>query len=106
MELVYTHENLFLVNNALALLQREGIDAQVRNQYASGGRGELPVFETWPQLWVAQGAEAARARAVLDRWLQRGEGADWCCAHCGESNAASFETCWRCQRPSGESPSG
>lgn len=99
MPLVYTHENLFLVNNAQALLRSENIDAEIKNEYAGGGRGELPVFETWPELWVVNEQDAQRARAILEQRLQQAPATEWQCEECGEINASSFETCWRCQQP-------
>jgi hypothetical protein len=96
-KLVYTHENLLLVSNARGLLEAAGIDTVVRNEYAGGGRGELPVFETWPELWV-EDADAERAAEILRQLGADHAREEWCCDRCGESNPALFESCWHCGR--------
>jgi hypothetical protein len=35
------------------------------------------------------------AAAVLARY-ERAAGGEWRCGDCGESNAATFESCWSC----------
>ena len=50
-----------------------GIQCELRNQYLAGAMGDLPMMETWPQLYVddvdEQYALGALARAV-DRGLR------------------------------------
>ena len=96
MKLIYTHENLALVTNAQALLEAAGIDSEVRNQFAVGGRGELPVFETWPELWVLHDRHIASAQRIIESLQHPQPDRPWDCEGCGENNADSFEFCWRC----------
>ncbi len=97
MKLVYTHENFILVGNARALLERADIATTLRNEFTGGGRGDIPVFETWPELWVERDRDAERALALLKQLTDPAVHADWVCTKCGESNAASFELCWHCE---------
>ena len=34
------------------MLETAGVPVRVLNGHASGGLGELPATETWPELWV------------------------------------------------------
>lgn len=95
MKLVYANPLLFDVQHKQNLLQLAGIDAEIRNQYASGALGEVAFVDAWPQLWVAD-RDAVAAKAVLD--AQSNESAHWYCPQCQEENDASFEWCWQCQR--------
>lgn len=96
MKLVYTHENRLMVGNARGLLEAQGIDVTLRNEYVSGVTGEVPVFDTWPELWVVRDRDYERARNILDAAFSETLEAPWQCRGCGEQNAASFDFCWRC----------
>jgi hypothetical protein len=102
MKLIYTHENFVLVSNARALLEHKGIEVVVRNEYIGGGRGEIPVFETWPELWVVKGSDYEQAEQLIVQMMSAEEGEEWRCPSCDESNADSFEFCWRCGEPSSQ----
>jgi hypothetical protein len=92
---VYRAASLLQVAHARNVLIAAGIDAELRNQYLAGALGDLPMLETWPQLWVDDALESAALRA-----LQNAEaapaGAPWTCAQCGEVLEPQFTTCWRC----------
>ena len=83
------------------LLASYGIAAEIRNTTLAGGLGEIPMLETWPQLWVDESLYA-EAKRVVDQELRsppRGEA--WTCRSCGERIEGQFTECWRC---AGESP--
>lgn len=85
-----------MVENIKNLLQREGIDCQLRNQYASGGLGEIAPIDTWPELFVDE-AHRAAAENIIQTVLAETNEASWYCSECGEENDSSFEICWQCQ---------
>jgi len=95
MKKVFTHENRLIVYNMMNLLRGEGIGTLLKNEYAGGGVGDLPAFDTWPELWVDE-TQLARARSVLRDAAQVDDGACWLCRGCGESNDAEFGICWNC----------
>ncbi len=99
MKKVFSHENRMIVYNLRNLLVDAGIATQVRNEFAGGGVGDLAPFETWPELWIEDDARLAEAEAILEQVLRAGEGDDWWCRACGESNPAAFDVCWKCGRP-------
>ena len=94
MKLVYTSYNTIIVNNVKNLLQTAGIGAEVRNLFAGGGAGELPLNEIWPEVWVDE-SDYPRAKALVDE-MERSGGEEWRCPNCGEENGAAFEVCWNC----------
>jgi hypothetical protein len=68
----------------------------MRNEYVSGVTGEVPVFETWPELWVVHDRDYDRAAEIIRTVFTDTPGDPWLCAGCGEQNEASFEFCWQC----------
>jgi membrane protease subunit (stomatin/prohibitin family) len=95
MKKVFTNENRMIVYNMKNLLQGEGIDAQLKNEFSGGGVGDLPAFDTWPELWVDD-ARLAQAQSVLRQAAQASPGEAWLCRGCGETNDAGFCICWNC----------
>jgi hypothetical protein len=93
---VYTHENRMIVFNMKNVLQGEGIETVVVNEFAAGGAGDLPTFDTWPELWVEDEDKLEQARAIVEEVLSAGTKAAWYCRRCGEQNDAAFQICWNC----------
>jgi len=100
MKKVYSHENLTILTLAKNMLERNGIDCFIKNEYhASGGHVG---WEAVPiELWVHDAEKAENAVSILDNELASDKNLpDWKCGNCGEDNDASFESCWKCQRDS------
>ena len=95
MKRVYRAASLLQVAHARNVLIAAGIDTELRNQYLAGALGDLPMLETWPQLWVDDALEAAALRALKTAEAAPA-GAAWICAQCGEELEPQFTTCWRC----------
>lgn len=96
MKLIFTHDNALIVQNAKNLLENEGLNPSLKNEFASGGVGELSAINTWPELWVSD-SEYAQAKQIIDQLLEPEHGAQWQCAQCGELNEPSFDFCWQCE---------
>lgn len=99
MKLLYTHENKIIVENARNCVREEGIELILRNEFSSGGMGELSPMETWPELWVND-SDFDRAKEIVDRLLSTQLGEHWTCLTCREKNESTFEMCWNCQSES------
>ena len=97
MKLVYTHENAALVQNARNLLENAGIKTTLKNEFASGGAGDLVPNETWPEVHVLDDQDYGKAVEILKALSNRATRLDWRCQGCGESNGPMFEICWNCQ---------
>lgn len=98
MKKVFTHENRMIVFNMKNLLQAEGIATVVVNEFAAGGAGDLPAFDTWPELWVEDESRFTEAQAVLRSILDDNNKQSWFCRGCQEENDAAFKICWNCGR--------
>lgn len=97
MKLVYTHENAALAQNARNLLENAGIKTIFKNEFASGGAGDLVPAETWPEIHVLDDSDYDKANELLKALTDAAEKPDWKCANCAEPNGAMFESCWNCQ---------
>jgi hypothetical protein len=95
MKRVFRAASLWQVAHARNVLIMAGIDSEMRNQYLAGALGDLPMFETWPQLWVEDALESAALRALAVA-AKAPSGEPWICAQCGEQLEPQFTTCWRC----------
>ena len=95
MRKLFTHENRLIVYNLKNLLEEQGIDCKVSNEFSAGGAGDLAPFDTWPELWVIDDRDEARARQIIQQ-LQQAADNEITCPHCGEVNAGSFRLCWNC----------
>jgi hypothetical protein len=95
MKRVFRAASLLQVAHARNLLISAGIDSELRNQYLAGALGDLPMLETWPQLWVEDELENAALRALASA-AATPKGSAWTCPQCGEELEAQFTSCWRC----------
>ncbi|REL27234.1 DUF2007 domain-containing protein [Thalassotalea euphylliae] len=97
--LIYTHENPVVVANVQNLLTMAGIEVLLKNQFASGGVGELAAVDAWPELWLVNERQAEKAQQIIANAKRQGQREDWFCPHCKEQNGAAFEVCWQCETP-------
>lgn len=95
MKRVYRAASLVQVAHARNLLLMAGIHCELRNQYLAGAMGDLPLIETWPQLYV-EDADERFALSALARASQAPTGSPWTCPSCAEISEPQFLQCWRC----------
>jgi len=93
---VFTHENRLIVYNIKNLLEEQGIECVIKNEFAGGGVGDLAPFETWPELWVTEPKQYGQAEQIIQQTREIISGKPWVCPSCGESNESNFELCWSC----------
>lgn len=96
MKKVFTHENRLIVFNIKNLLLAQGISCQLKNEFASGGVGDLAPFETWPEIWVDDKDVSNAEQIIRQSENDEAMGTEWSCPKCGKKNAANFEICWNC----------
>ncbi len=78
-------------------LSQAGIPNRLFNEFAQGGLGELPFTHTYPEIWIEDGRDEARARSVITQFEDRPDSVDSIfCRSCHERNPETFETCWHC----------
>ncbi len=103
MKKVTSADSLVTISHWRNLLASEGIPAFIRNEYLGSVVGELPYNEVWPELWVRNDLDHARALELIDaaRIADESPGAPWVCGHCGADNEGQFGACWSCGREAG-----
>ncbi len=89
-------ETLLMISHYKNLLAAEGIPTEVRNQHLGSIMGEIPVFETWPQLWVINDLDYDRALQLIEAVDAESSKESWTCRDCGEENEGQFGACWNC----------
>ena len=68
----------------------------------TGGIGELPINECWPEIWVADETDSGIAEQIINDALSVATQQDsWRCA-CGELIEGQFDTCWSCGKDKGD----
>lgn len=95
MQRVYSGSDPLLAGYLKELLEQHQIACLLKNAFLSGGAGELPPTEAWPELWVDE-EDAARAQEILAGQLQGEPQPDWVCRRCGEAVEGQFAQCWNC----------
>ncbi|MGH8728505.1 MAG: putative signal transducing protein [Burkholderiales bacterium] len=97
MKRVYSAANLPDAHLVLHLLTSEGIAARVLNENLQGGLGDIPFTHTYPEVWVDDERDFARARALIKaRDLAPADIGTIACPKCGEENPRNFQLCWNC----------
>jgi hypothetical protein len=97
MKRVYVASDLIDAQLLADSLTGERIDTHLFNANAVGAMGDIPFANTWPEVWIANDRDSARAEAVvLAHSTRRVAAGSLCCAACGEDNPSTFDTCWRC----------
>lgn len=89
-------ETIVTITHYQNLLAAEGIRTEIRNQHLGGIMGEMPVFETWPQLWVVNDMDFDRAAQLIESADAEPQEAPWTCGKCGEENEGQYAACWNC----------
>lgn len=96
---LYAAANLPEAYLLLHRLAQAGIEACVLNEHAQGGLGEIPFTHAYPEVWVMEVEDTARAREILQEFERRSSSEETItCGNCGEANPAGFEICWHCGR--------
>jgi hypothetical protein len=98
MKRVYRNESLVMITHLKNLLEHAGIGSVVKNDRLMGAMGEIPFLECWPELWVVNDRDEARAAEIIRDTLSSEQpvGGDWVCRSCGEKIEGQFAQCWQC----------
>jgi Putative prokaryotic signal transducing protein len=100
MQRLYVAAHLPEAHLVRGLLAAAGIEARVFNEYSPGALGELPAAAAWPEVWIDEPRDLARARQIVESYERDSAvpGTQRCPA-CGEDSPRAFAVCWQCQRP-------
>ncbi|TDR23606.1 DUF2007 domain-containing protein [Marinicella litoralis] len=106
MKKIFVDELLTWVIQAKNTLEEANIPCFIKNEFSTSAAGEVPFFETWPELWIHRDADWERALELVQPLREsrksQPENAeqliDWTCSQCGETNEGHFALCWSCGR--------
>lgn len=97
---VYIAENLADAHLVSNLVRSCGIKTHVFNEFANGAVGELPFTHTWPEVWIENDRDEARALEIIEnRGAAVSSDENLSCTECGQNNPANFGICWNCAAP-------
>lgn len=104
MKLVFEHIDFTTVGHVRGLLEAAGIPCEIRNEGGSGAAGELPFTQVYPELWILDDRDAARAGEIVHDFRESATppGPDWTCPRCLELVDGIFSECWNCGQPAPE----
>ncbi len=97
MKTVYSAPHIALVSLMKNVLEGQGIECWIRNEFLAGAAGQLPPIECWPELCVGDDV-AAEAEAIVENALSCDPEPlkSWKCPSCGEDVEGQFTECWKC----------
>ena len=98
MKRVFSEPNPIFIHQLKDLLEEKGIVCIIKNELLSGGAGELPPTEVWPELWVVNKDDNGPAKRIVDDFIQstKVKTHNWICGNCGEKIEGQFNICWSC----------
>ena len=97
MKKVYVGDSPIIAGHLQSLLEANQITTHLRNANLSGGIGELPINECWPEIWVNDERDFEPAIKIINSVLtsESSESEAWTCI-CGEKIEPQFDACWSC----------
>jgi hypothetical protein len=96
MKLLYTNENRIMVMNVKNVLNNNGYQVIVNNEFASSASGGLAPFDTWPEVWLLKDEDFEEAKKVIASINTELSLITWKCNDCNETNDQTFDFCWKC----------
>jgi hypothetical protein len=92
---IFSSSDYLLIHHYQNLLENAGIGCHIKQSYLSGGVGELPPIECWPELWIEDDLLQGKAMSLIQSSGKQGDGTFWQC-QCGEQLEPQFNVCWKC----------
>lgn len=98
MKKVYSTQLIPLAGHVKAILEGQGIECILKNDFLAGAAGELPPIECWPEVWIMEDAQYDEAMAIVAATTgsDAGSGQTWTCPQCHEELEGQFTNCWKC----------
>lgn len=78
------------------VLESAGIGSLLRNENLSRLAGEVPLDQTWPEIWIVDESRSMEALALLQEVQRPSNRHHWTCGKCGEWLEGQFTSCWSC----------
>ena len=94
MKKLYSANNLMEAHIVLDMLEHALIPAQLFNQHAQGGMGDIPFTHAYPEVWVIRDEDYERGRRIVQHYETMPQSNQ--VISCGEENPVNFQLCWQC----------
>lgn len=80
------------------MLEQTHIECMIRNENLIGAVGDIPFLNCYPELWLLDQNDHARAETIVTNWQQanRPNQSGWACPQCAEIIDGQFGACWQC----------
>jgi rubrerythrin len=100
MKKVFESADYLMIGHLKNLLMNEGIQCRSRNEYLAAAAREIPLSETWYEIWVEEDSQVEEAERIIKTALsdEYPSGPEWTCPGCGEVQEYQFTVCWNCGR--------
>ncbi len=97
MKLLYASQDRILLYLLKASLDDKQIQTFFKNEQPPLA-GEIPPTIAWPELWVMDDSQFARAQQCIQAELIKRSDVKnaWQCPECQEKLEGQFESCWNC----------
>lgn len=98
MKKVYSTQLIPLAGHVKEILEGQGIECIVKNDFLAGAAGELPPIECWPEVWIMEDAQYNEAMAIVAAATvsDKASAESWTCPRCDEKLEGQFTNCWNC----------
>ena len=97
MKKIYSANNLMEAQIVLDMLEHALIPAQLFNQHAQGGMGDIPFTHAYPEVWIMRDTDYERGRKIVQQYEAIPQPSSTVhCPACGEENPSNFQLCWQC----------
>ena len=97
MKKIYSANNLIEAKIVLDMLEHAFIPAQLMNQHAQGGTGDIPFTHAYPEVWIIRDTDYERGRKIVQQYeTTPHSGIQIKCPICSEENPENFQLCWHC----------
>ncbi|WP_090698544.1 putative signal transducing protein [Nitrosomonas aestuarii] len=97
MKKIYSANNLMEAQIVLDMLEHALIPAQLFNQHAQGGMGDIPFTHAYPEVWIIRDTDYERGRKIIQQYETIPQTNTIInCSVCGEENPSNFQLCWHC----------
>ena len=97
MKRVYSASDLIDAQILADSLADARIQTHLLNANAIGAQGDVPFTNTWPEVWIADERDTARAATIVKAHSNRALASGTVrCAACGEDSPSNFASCWNC----------
>src|SRR5688572_4127253 len=94
---IHSSLNSTEIHNMRNALEASGIACEVRGEFRRSVMGEIPVADSFVELWLLNDNQEHAARQLLSAAESAATGEQWTCWVCRESIGPEFGQCWNCQ---------